>query len=141
MQNENDDVEILLRSYSGIWRVEKVIEHLNGVKIPSTHIEYVLYYIASLAVEGLILLIIPPLRDMSVLLIFGIPYGVATFLKKVKLDGKNPVKFFGSLLKYAFSPKSYVRFRPCNKEKYATFDGLVPYRRDHIIYTDQEENN
>lgn len=141
MQNEDEEIEITLRSYSNIWRVEKVLEHLNGLKIPSTHIEYFLYYIGCLAVEGMILFIIPPLREMSVVLIFGIPYGIATFLKKVKLDGKNPIKFFGSLLKYAFSPKSYVRFKPCSIDKSATFDGMLPYRKDYIVYPEQDVKN
>lgn len=124
----NEEQEIILKSYSNIWKIERRLEHVGGVKIPSTAIENALYYIACLSIEIFIMLIIPLFRGMPVIVIFGLPYLVATFLKKVKLDGKNPLKFFNSLIKYLISPKVYVRFRPQKRNNIATYDGIVGYR-------------
>lgn len=71
-----------------------------------------------LAVVGAMLVmgrIFPILNNIPVVLRYGmLPYVTVKYLMKVKLDGKNPVKYFCGYLRFLFTRKEYIeRFRIC----------------------------
>lgn len=130
---KEEDQYITLKSYSNIWKVERVVHHLGGTSIPATKIERALYIAVIAVFEVILWVLIPPLRKIPMIVYLAAPFLLSAFLLKVQLDGKNPLKFFESLINYILSPKAYVRFRPVRKNEIASYDGMIPYRLTNTI--------
>lgn len=124
---------IILRSYSKVWKIEKRLEHLNGIRVNSISLTYVAYVFACLVILFILLTLIPPLRKGSVFLMGAFVFGVPVFLMKVKLDGKSPLQFFGSLLTFYAGPKTYIRFRKENEDAAIRIKEAIGFRRDKVV--------
>lgn len=124
---------ITLRTYSNIWKIERRLEHLNGIRISSVPLEHAAYVLAFAVLEGLLLFLAPPLRRINWLVLAAFPLGAGSFLKKVKVDGKNPAKYFLNLMEFALAAKTYSRFREVGADREIYFDELIAYRRDRIL--------
>ncbi|WP_010247101.1 TcpE family conjugal transfer membrane protein [Acetivibrio cellulolyticus] len=120
---------IRLPSYNNIWHISKTLEHINGVRISSIPIEVIVYVVAVAGMELLACALIPPVREIPLLVLVAIPVGAAWFLRKVKLDGRSPIKFFNALFNYAFGDKTYVHFKPVKKDERIVFKEMISYRK------------
>lgn len=97
-----------LKSYSSVWKVEKILYGLEDVKLP-----FPLTFSQAgwlLGSEILIILFfskIPPLcySDNFLLKYVAIPAGITWFMSKKTFDGKKPYSFLRSVISYFFRPK------------------------------------
>jgi hypothetical protein len=126
-----DEDRIVLKSYSGIWKVDKKIEHLNGISTPSIAFEQVLYFLGVCLLEFILCTFIPPLRKLNIFVFIVIPIVASSLLNKIKLEGKKPIKYIFGILEYISEAKVYVRFRPYKEDRSAIFDSKIGYRRDY----------
>lgn len=117
MEKEKD--YILLKSYKNIWKVEKRIEQIGGISVGSLPIEMVVYVLIAYVVEFLIISIFSLKLPMIVTLSLPAIIGIA--LDKLKIEGKMPIAFIETLLKYAFSKKMYSRCKEINKKIYTSY--------------------
>lgn len=99
-----NDNKVKIYSYTKVWKVEKKIYSFSNLKLPIPINPYDLLYYGVVAMGVLALGKIFPFinRIPAVLRYLALPYLVATYMTKVKLDGKNPVKFFLSYIRYCF---------------------------------------
>ncbi len=128
----SDENRIILKSYSSIWKVDKRLEHLNGISTPSIPFEQAIYVIGGFLAEFILCTFIPPLRKVNILVLIALPIAASTVLKKIKLEGKSPIKYISGLLEYISEPKVYVRFRSYKEDSSIIFESKIGYRKDYI---------
>lgn len=96
-----------IKSYTGIWNVEKVLYSINDFQLPFpvTFTQTAWFVITLFAV--MILGDIPPfsLIEGAFLKYFGIPVGLTWFMSQKTFDGKKPYGFFKSLFLYSLRSK------------------------------------
>ncbi len=123
--------EVILRTYKNVWKFEREIHSIEGIKLllPVKPTE-VLYFTISIIISIILVKLIPPLGNVNFVVKHGaIPYGIMKFLTKQKLDGKYPHKFFLDFIVYKLSPKKLERFRPVEEQKKAiTFKTVTAFR-------------
>ncbi len=118
---ENRSVKIY--SYKKVWKVEKKIYSISNINLPIPVNPYDLLVFLGVAIIMLILgRIIPAVAAIPTVIRFVmIPYGIAHYLMKMKLDGKNPFKFWIGCIIYFFTTKGYYiqlfKGHPDKKEK------------------------
>ena len=92
---EEKKQSVTVYSYRKVWFVEKKIYAFQNIVLPFPIAPYEV--LEFLAVVGAMLVmgrIFPILNNIPVVLRYGmLPYVTVKYLMKVKLDGKNPVKF------------------------------------------------
>ena len=100
---------ITLYSYRKVWKVEKKIYALQNIVLPVPVNPYeVLEFIAVVVVVLILSNIFPFLQNVPPVLRYGaIPFLVVKYLMKLKLDGKNPIKYFMGLIPYLFTRNLY----------------------------------
>ena len=93
---EEKKQSVTVYSYRKVWFVEKKIYAFQNIVLPFPIAPYEV--LEFLAVVGAMLVmgrIFPILNNIPVVLRYGmLPYVTVKYLMKVKLDGKNPVKYF-----------------------------------------------
>lgn len=125
---ESDRVR--LRTYKQVWTQEKIIYQIERVRLPFpvTLSQASVFFAAMLVMAGLSRL---PLIDAlpPVARYVGLPALLAWFLTKQRLDGKPPLLFLWSLLRFLVSPKRLNRFQPlpAHPER-VRYRGSVAYR-------------
>lgn len=96
-----------IKSYTGIWNVEKVLYSINDFQLPFpvTFTQMAWFVMTLFAV--MILGNLPPLSmiDGAFLKYFGIPVAVTWFMSQKTFDGKKPYGFLKSLFLYTMRPK------------------------------------
>lgn len=96
-----------IKSYTGIWSVEKVLYSINDFQLPFpvTFTQMAWFVITLFAV--MLFANIPPLSmiEGAFLKYFGIPVGVTWFMSQKTFDGKKPYGFLKSLFLFAMRPK------------------------------------
>lgn len=96
-----------IRSYTGIWNVEKVLYSINDLQLPFP----VTYTQMAWFVSSLMIVVtfgnIPPLCFIEGVFLkyIGIPVGITLFMSKKTFDGKKPYAFLRSAVTYALRPK------------------------------------
>lgn len=102
-----EDRRIKLYSYKKFWRVEKKIYSFQNIVLPVPVNPYdVLYFMIVFFISFLIGKIIPAYLTVPVVIrCIAIPYAVTNYIRKKKLDGKNPIKYFRDYIKYIFTEK------------------------------------
>lgn len=96
-----------IRSYTGIWNVEKVLYAINDFQLlfPVTFTQITWFVIS----EFIIILCadVPPLSmiEGAFLKYFGIPIAVTWFMSQKTFDGKKPYSFLKSQLSYRVRAK------------------------------------
>ena len=107
-----DKKPIILRTYGSVWKFERQIHSVEGIKllVPVKPNE-VLYFFVSIIIVVL-LSKIPFVSNVPEVLRYLIaPFFLTKFFTKQKLDGKLPHKFFIDFLIYKFSTKKIEKFR------------------------------
>ena len=117
---EEKKQSVTVYSYRKVWFVEKKIYAFQNIVLPFPIAPYEV--LEFLAVVGAMLVmgrIFPILNNIPVVLRYGmLPYVTVKYLMKVKLDGKNPVKYFCGYLRFLFTRKECIeRFRTCRDSK------------------------
>lgn len=118
---ENRTVKIF--SYKKVWKVEKKIYSISNINLPVPVNPYDLGAFLGIALFMLLLgKIIPIVAAIPTVIRFVIiPYGISHYLMKMKLDGKNPFKFWLGCIIYFFTTKgSFLQMfksYPDKKEK------------------------
>lgn len=91
-----------IRSYQKLWKWNMKIYALSkDLPLPrAIPIKWGLCLLTGLGIAALFSRI-PSFRQIPTALRYGaLPFGIAKLLDSVKLDGKNPVLFFGGLLRF-----------------------------------------
>ena len=110
-----------IKSYTGIWNVEKVLYAINDFTLPFpvTFTQITWFVITEFTV--ILLGVLPPLSliEGAFLKYFGIPVALTWFMSQKTWDGKKPFSFVKSYTSYLLRPKQTfagkaVKFR---KEK------------------------
>lgn len=96
-----------IRSYTGIWNVEKVLYSINDFNLPFpvTFSQMAWFVMTLFAV--MLLGNLPPLSmvEGAFLKYLGIPVAVTWFMSQKTFDGKKPYGFLKSLILFAIRPK------------------------------------
>jgi hypothetical protein len=135
-----DRDHVILRSYRSVWKIERKIYSIEGIKLlfPVSPNE-VLYFAVSLGIAYLIAKVIPFMgRAHFVLKYVLIPFGIMKFLTKQKLDGKMPHKFFFDYVVFKLGPKKLHKFKTVDSMKKLKFVTPVVMRDIEIKNKTQE---
>ena len=96
-----------IKSYTGIWNVEKVLYAINDFNLPfpSTFTQMTWFVITEFLV--IVLADVSPLSmiEGAFLKYFGIPAALTWFMSKKTFDGKKPYSFLKSQICFYFRPK------------------------------------
>ena len=96
-----------IKSYTGIWNVEKVLYAINDFTLPFpvTFTQITWFVITEFTV--ILLGDLPPLSliEGAFLKYFGIPVALTWFMSQKTFDGKKPYSFVCSVIAYALRPK------------------------------------
>lgn len=114
----SDDRKIRILSYDKVWSVEKKIHAIYNFKLPVPVAIDQFQYVAGIV----IIMFLPIFHFLPTIIRFVmIPYFGSNYLSKIKLDGKNPIRFFLGYIGYLVSERStYIeKFRvfPIRKEE------------------------
>lgn len=122
------DNRVTIYSYTKVWRVEKKIYSFSNIKLPIPINPYDLLAYGVVVIVVLLLgKIFPVINQIPAILRYiALPYLIATYVMKVKLDGKNPFKYFLGCVRYFLSVKgSYIQLfqkHPERKSERIRFD-------------------
>ena len=109
-----------IKSYTGIWNVEKVLYAINDFTLPFpvTFTQITWFVITEFAV--ILLGDLPPLSliEGAFLKYFGIPVALTWFMSQKTFDGKKPYSFVCSVIAYALRPKVTFAGKPVRLKKY-----------------------
>lgn len=117
--SEEGNRSITLYSYRKVWFVEKKIYAIQNITLPFPVNPYeVLEFLIVVGVVLLLSRMAPVVENVPVVLRYAVlPYVTVKYLMKLKLDGKNPVKYFCGLIPYLFHKKCYIEhFRVYRRE-------------------------
>ncbi|BDU80839.1 conjugal transfer protein [Clostridium perfringens] len=96
-----------IKSYTGIWNVEKVIYAINDFQLPfPVTFTQMTWFVITLIVV-MLFGDLPPLVmiDGIFLKYLGIPIGITWLMCQKTFDGKKPYSFLKSIILYVFRPK------------------------------------
>ena len=96
-----------VKSYTGIWNVEKVLYSINDFNLPfPITFSQMAWFVLT---EFVIILFadLPPLNmiEGAFLKYFGIPVALTWFMSQKTFDGKKPYRYLKSMTAYALRPK------------------------------------
>ena len=96
-----------VKSYTGIWNVEKVLYSINDFNLPfPITFSQMAWFVLT---EFLIILFadLPPLNliEGAFLKYFGIPVALTWFMSQKTFDGKKPYSFLKSMTTFCLRPK------------------------------------
>jgi len=117
----------VIRSYAKIWTMPLKIYAIEKTKlIIPINIWDMLFFIFWELIFLILNYLIP--NNIPNSLKFGlIPYLLMKFMSIVKLEGKQPHKYFYDLLVFLILPKKYEYFEPTKKPKNIKFDNCKIY--------------
>lgn len=135
-----NEKEIILRTYSGVWKIDRKLYSLEGYKLPfPVSIVDAAYFAVSLSFLIFIYKIIPFLNGINFIIRFiAAPFALTKLLTTIKLDGKYPHKFFIDYIQFFIAPKVYSRFVPVVRyDKKIKFYDKITY--NHYTSIDKTE--
>lgn len=135
----NDNEEIILRTYSSVWKIDRKIYSIEGLKLLFPIIVNELpYWGASILITFLLIKVVPFFGKLHfVIKYILVPYGLMKFFTSIKLDGKLPHKFMCDYLIFMLNPKQYNRFQPVENIQNVKFNTPILFRRMKIINVTQ----
>lgn len=103
--------QVTIYSYTKVFKWEKKIYSIGNINLPTPINPYDLLAVAGIAVFIFILSSIFPVlnRINSIVRYIFVPCIAASYLRKKKLDGKNPVKYLIGCGKYLVTTKGSFR--------------------------------
>lgn len=133
---EKERNEIILRTYGSVWKIDRKIYSIEGLKLLfPVAINELIYFGISIIITFIVLRILPFLNNLHFIMKFVVmPFGLMKALTTIKLDGKLAHKFIIDYVLFIFSPKQYARFKPVNNDKKAIkFDYRILFRKETIV--------
>jgi len=108
----------VVRSYAKIWTMPLKIYAIEKTKlIVPVSLWDALFFIIWELIFLTINYLVPPFHDFPNTLKFGlIPYLLMKFMSMVRLEGKQPHKYFFDLLVFLILPKKYEYFEASNNK-------------------------
>ena len=121
-----------IKSYTSIWRVEKVIYAINDFQLPfPLTFSQMAWFVVILFGE------LPPLSliDGAFLKYFGIPVAFTWFVSQKTFDGKKPFGFLKSCVSFLLRPKVTYAGKAVRLKK-ETFNPVITTVRSVIYVPD-----
>ena len=119
-----------IKSYTGIWNVEKVLYAINDFNLPFpvTFTQITWFVITEFLV--IFLADLPPLSmiEGAFLKYFGIPVALTWFMSQKTFDGKKPYSFLKSMIAYALRPKTTYAGKAVKLRKENTGEPITAVR-------------
>lgn len=102
MDEKGKSERIQIYSYSKVWNIEHRIYSIGNINLPVPVQPYnALYFVLSCGFVVALCRLLPIISLLpGVIRYFVFPYAITVFLRKKKLDGKNPIKYFIAYIKY-----------------------------------------
>lgn len=127
-----------IKSYTGIWNVERVIYAINDFQLPfPVTFTQMTWFVLTLFI---IILFgnLPPLSmiEGAFLKYLGIPVFITWFMSQKTFDGKKPYGFLKSIILYAFRPKITYAGKRINL-KNQTIDENITIVRSEMYVPDK----
>ncbi len=123
-----------IKSYTGIWTVEKVIYAINDMQlpIPVTFTQITWFVLTMFFV--IIFSGIPPLSlvDSTLSKYMGIPITITWLMSKKSFDGKKPISFLKSVISYHVKSKVTFGNKPVTLNKIRYSESYTAVRSDII---------
>lgn len=121
---------VRLRTYRQVWSQERVIYQVEKVRLPfPVSFRQAGVFAVTVALMALVSGMPVVSATSPVLRYLILPGGVTWFLTKQRLDGKPPLRWLFSMLRFAVSPKRLNRLRPITQQpERLRFSGAVGYR-------------
>lgn len=131
----NDNEEIILRTYNSVWKIDRKIYSIEGLKLLFPIIVNQLpYWGASILITFVFIKVIPFFDRLHfVIKYILVPYGIMKFFTSIKLDGKLPHKFMYDYAVFALNSKHYNRFKPIENVKKVKFDTRILFRKSRKV--------
>jgi len=110
MDENRQNERIVIRPYEKAWKIEgKIYAVLNWVlPFPIEPFEALYFALFAVAIFGLSQLF-PVLKYLHVFIRYAAaPFGLTRLVSKIKLDGMNPVRFFGAFIIHLITFRLYV---------------------------------
>lgn len=108
---EDEKKSVTIYSYTKVWKVDKKVYSISNIALPFPINPYeLLSYIGVALIMtflGKVFLFVAHIP--AVLRYVMLPYLITSCLNRMKLDGKNPVKYFAGCLKYFVTVKGTFR--------------------------------
>lgn len=127
-----------IKSYTGIWNVEKVLYAINDFTLPFpvTFTQITWFVITEFAV--ILLGDLPPLSliEGAFLKYFGIPVALTWFMSQKTFDGKKPYGFLKSVIAYMIRPKLTYAGKPIKLKKENPTKGITVVRSEFYGISD-----
>lgn len=124
-----------IKSYTGIWNVEKVLYSINDFQLPfpitfSQMAWFVLTLFAVMLLGNL-----PPLSmiDGAFLKYLGIPVAVTWFMSQKTFDGKKPYGFVKSFLLFSLRPKTTYAGKAVKLHKETMEESITAVRSELYV--------
>lgn len=121
-----------IKSYTGIWAVEKVIYAINDFQLPfPVTFSQIAWFILALFVV-IIFGNIPPLSliEGAFLKYLGIPAGLTWFMSQKTFDGKKPLGFLRSVCAYLARAKVTYAGKPIKLLKVVVNESITAVRSE-----------
>lgn len=121
MNGSEEPQRVRVYSYQKVWNIEKKIYAIQNITLPVPVNPYEFLEFLSLALLMMVLgRIFPVINHIPTLLRYLLfPYIVVKYLMKLKLDGKNPMKYLVGLIPYVFAKHRYLeKFRSYDQGSY-----------------------
>ncbi len=121
-----------IKSYTGIWTVEKVLYAINDMQlpIPVTFTQITWFVLTMFFV--IIFSGIPPLSliDSALLKYVGIPITITWLMSKKSFDDKKPINFLKSVISYQLRSKQTFSGKKLEIKKYTYNQSYTIVRSD-----------
>jgi len=124
-----------VKSYTGIWSIEKVIYAINDLQLPFP----ITFTQMSWFVISLLIVIVfgdlPPLSlvNGAFLKYGGIPIAITWFMSKKTFDGKKPYGFLKSVCTYMMRPTTTYGGKAVKLKSYKTNEEITIVRSEYHV--------
>lgn len=110
----------VIKSYSSVWRIERVLYHLNDWKLPRPVTYSTLFWFLSFFVLSVFLKGIPPFvfQDSVLMNHVAIPAFFTWLMNKKTFDGKKPYSFVWGYVRYVLRPHIVTRGKAADFESF-----------------------
>lgn len=127
----------VIRSYAKIWTMPIKIYAIENTKlIVPINIWDILFFIAWVFIFIVLNFVLKPVQSVPFAVKYIIlPYVFMKFLSMVKLEGKQPHKYFYDAILFSLKPKKYEYFRRVGNLKRINFGKIK------IIFTERKNSN
>ncbi len=104
---KEEQKKIKLYSYTKFWKTEKKIYSIQNFVLPVPVNPYdVLSFANVMLVMRILSGFLPTFAKIPFMVKYGIiPFVMSNYIMKMKLDGKNPIKYFGGIIRYLLTER------------------------------------